>query len=73
MRRSLERTSLMAVLLGYGLLLYVNLTLQPLQQKQRQERAFEHAKTILRDSESSILRDDSGSSSGQSIDTKLLQ
>ena len=73
MRRSLERTSLMAVLLGYGLLLYVNLTLQPLQQKQRHERAFEHAKTILRDSESSILRVDLDSPSGQSIDSKLLQ
>ena len=72
-RRSIERNSLIAVLLGYGLILYVILTLQPLQQKQRQERAFEHATTTIRQFDTAILSADAESPSGKSVDPDLLQ
>ena len=63
----------MAVLLGYGLMLYVILTLQPLQQKQRQERAFEHAITTIKRSHAAIHSQAPHSHSDKSIDPDLLQ
>ncbi|KZR65082.1 HAMP domain-containing sensor histidine kinase [Prochlorococcus sp. MIT 1306] len=72
-RRVLERTSLMAVLLGYGLLLLFNVQLPAEQRRQSQLEALEYAKAVLRKSKDSILRSDPASASGASIDPLLLK
>ena len=73
MRRALERTSLLSVLFGYGLFLYVILTLQPLQRKQRQVMTFDHVKTTLQKSEPLLIGTNPKSSSQKSIDLQSLQ
>ena len=72
-RRVLERTSLMAVGLGYGLLLLFNLQLPAEQRRQAQREDLNYAKAILRQSKDLILRADSVSASEKSIDPILLK
>ncbi|ABM78817.1 sensor histidine kinase [Prochlorococcus marinus] len=72
-RRVLERTSLMAVGLGYGLLLLFNLQLPAEQRRQAQREDLDDAKAILRQSKDLILRADSVSASENSIDPLLLK
>ncbi|KZR66920.1 HAMP domain-containing histidine kinase [Cyanobacteria bacterium 150NLHA] len=72
-RSVLERTSLMAVLLGYGLLLLFNVQLPAEQRRQSQLEALEYAKDLLGKSKDSILRSDPASASGASIDPVLLK
>ncbi|MFL0795769.1 MAG: sensor histidine kinase, partial [Prochlorococcus sp.] len=72
-RRALERTSLMAVMLGYGLLLLFSVQLPAEQRRQSQIQALKYAKTILRESKDSILDTDPSSISRSSIDPLLLK
>ncbi|MFL0751139.1 MAG: sensor histidine kinase [Prochlorococcus sp.] len=72
-RRALERTSLMAVMLGYGLLLLFSVQLPAEQRRQSQIEALKYAKVTLREAKDSILHVDSVSGSGSSIDPLLLK
>jgi len=72
-RRALERTSLMAVMLGYGLLLLFSVQLPAEQRRQSQIQALKYAKTILRESKDSILDTDPSTTSRSSIDPLLLK
>ena len=68
----LERTSLIAVLLGYGLLLAVDLQLFNEQRHQRQLQTMERAELLLAESAEAMARSSGGSRQGR-FDSSGLQ